>query len=135
MKAESVELVPRDTSSVTLGADCATSVMSIAPDFASCAPVMAVTAIGTSLSVSARRRAVTTIAPVSASAGDVAAAVEAVDGGASGAAANKADGMTTVAAVASNRRCVNETKTMISSPLVASRLDRLHRLVGCISES
>jgi hypothetical protein len=47
MKAVSVELVPRDFSSVTLGV-VAISVMSIAPCASSCAPLNAVTAIGTS---------------------------------------------------------------------------------------
>ena len=54
-------LVPRETSSVTLGVVSATSVMSSAPWRSSCSPEKAVTATGTSSSSSLRRRAVTMI--------------------------------------------------------------------------
>src|SRR3546814_2761013 len=65
MKAVSVELVPREFSSVVFGVMAATSVMSIAPALASASPEMAVTAIGTSMSRSSRRRAVTMISLLS----------------------------------------------------------------------
>ena len=65
MKAVSVELVPREFSSVVLGAMLATSVMSIAPALDSVSADSAVTAIGTSISRSSRRRAVTMISALS----------------------------------------------------------------------
>ena len=67
MKAVSVELVPRDASSVVLGVTLARSLMSIAPLRSSAAPEKALTAIGTLTSVSSRRRAVTTMAALSSS--------------------------------------------------------------------
>ncbi len=63
MKAVSVVLVPRDTSSVTLGVTSEISVMSIAPVRSSVAPEKEVMAIGTSSRLSSRRRAVTVMSP------------------------------------------------------------------------
>ncbi len=61
MKAVRVELVPREASSVTFGVVVPMSRMSREPEASSCAPVKAVTEIGTLSRFSARLRAVTTI--------------------------------------------------------------------------
>ncbi len=61
MKAVSVELVPREFSSVVFGVICEMSVMSSAPWFSSRSAEKALIAIGTSCRFSVRRRAVTTI--------------------------------------------------------------------------
>ena len=61
MKADNVELLPRDVSSVVLGVMLPISVMSSAPRISSDSPEKALTAIGTSSKFSSRRRAVTMI--------------------------------------------------------------------------
>ena len=68
MKAVRVEFVPREASSVTLGDSWATDRMSCAPIASSSVPETAVTAIGTSMSDSSRRRAVTVITSAGADA-------------------------------------------------------------------
>ena len=65
MKAASVELEPRAVFSVVLGVTFWMSVRSTAPILSSLSALNAVTAIGTLCSVSDRRRAVTTMSPLS----------------------------------------------------------------------
>jgi hypothetical protein len=75
MNAESVEFVPREGSSVTLGTSSASDVMSPAPLACNSSPLKALIAIGTEVSDSLRRRAVTMISPSLASGAAVASAL------------------------------------------------------------
>ena len=84
MKAVRVELVPRDTSSVTFGATFATSVMSATPSWARRSPSKAETERGTSMRFSSRRWAVTTTAPKRRSACGVASSSTCANAGARG---------------------------------------------------
>ena len=68
LKAISVELEPRAICSVRLGVRSCSAVMSTAPVCTSVSPDTTDMAIGTSISVSSRRRAVTTTSPTSSAA-------------------------------------------------------------------